>query len=274
MREVNDLAGVIRRCRLKYLHNRGLRRQNPIPAISFERLIIPQLRDHRFKSYPRNFFRRAHNPAVVGSLAQEYHRQGRGQCPRAYGHWRVCMREGSRTGTRSGNSAGRKLPAEFRPRTLPSSKIHPSEFIISSRPPFARVKIVLVQKKPFTELGLSPELLKAVGKVGFEEATPIQSAAIPALLTGVDLVGQSQTGSGKTAAFAIPAIERIDPPSPPPRSSSSVRPASSPCKSQRKSQSSPPSRAASESSPSTADRATSASSGPPAGRPHRHRYRR
>jgi ATP-dependent RNA helicase DeaD len=68
-----------------------------------------------------------------------------------------------------------------------------------------------VQKKLFTELGLSPELLKAIGKIGFEEATPIQSASIPPLLTGVDLVGQSQTGSGKTAAFAIPAIERVDP---------------------------------------------------------------
>ena len=68
-----------------------------------------------------------------------------------------------------------------------------------------------VQKKLFTELGLSPELLKAVAKLGFEQATPVQSAAIPPLLTGVDLIGQSQTGSGKTAAFAIPAIERVDP---------------------------------------------------------------
>jgi ATP-dependent RNA helicase DeaD len=68
-----------------------------------------------------------------------------------------------------------------------------------------------MQKKPFTELGLSPELLKAVEKLGFEEASPIQSAAIPALLTGRDVVGQSQTGSGKTAAFAVPAIEKVDP---------------------------------------------------------------
>jgi ATP-dependent RNA helicase DeaD len=67
-----------------------------------------------------------------------------------------------------------------------------------------------VQKKLFTELGLSPELLKAIDKIGFEEASPIQSAAIPPLLTGADVVGQSQTGSGKTAAFAIPAIEKVD----------------------------------------------------------------
>src|SRR3954452_23486718 len=67
-----------------------------------------------------------------------------------------------------------------------------------------------MQKKPFSELGLSPEILKAVEKLGYEEATPIQSAAIPVLLGGRDLVGQSQTGSGKTAAFAIPAIEKVD----------------------------------------------------------------
>src|SRR3954453_1884073 len=68
-----------------------------------------------------------------------------------------------------------------------------------------------MQKKPFTELGLSPETLKAVERMGFEEATPIQSAAIPVLLGGQDIVGQSQTGSGKTAAFAIPAIEKVEP---------------------------------------------------------------
>jgi len=67
-----------------------------------------------------------------------------------------------------------------------------------------------MQKKLFSELGLSPELLKAVTQVGYEEATHIQSQAIPALLSGSDVVGQSQTGSGKTAAFALPAIERVD----------------------------------------------------------------
>ena len=67
-----------------------------------------------------------------------------------------------------------------------------------------------MQKKMFAELGLSPELLKAVVQMGYEEATHIQSQAIPALLSGADVVGQSQTGSGKTAAFALPAIERVD----------------------------------------------------------------
>jgi ATP-dependent RNA helicase DeaD len=68
-----------------------------------------------------------------------------------------------------------------------------------------------MQKRPFTELGLSPELLKAVAHVGYEVASPIQTAAIPVLLEGRDVIGQSQTGSGKTAAFALPAIEKVDP---------------------------------------------------------------
>ncbi|MDX6767823.1 MAG: DEAD/DEAH box helicase [Candidatus Methylacidiphilales bacterium] len=68
-----------------------------------------------------------------------------------------------------------------------------------------------MDKKPFSELGLSPETLKAVEKMGFEEASPIQTLTIPVLLSGSDVVGQSQTGSGKTAAFALPAIECVDP---------------------------------------------------------------
>ncbi len=65
--------------------------------------------------------------------------------------------------------------------------------------------------KLFTELNLSPELLRGIEKLGFEQAAPIQAEAIPVLMSGKDVVGQSQTGSGKTAAFAIPAIEKVDP---------------------------------------------------------------
>ena len=68
-----------------------------------------------------------------------------------------------------------------------------------------------MEKRPFNELGLSPEILKAVDKMGFEEASPIQTAVIPFGMAGRDVVGQSATGSGKTAAFAIPAIEKVDP---------------------------------------------------------------
>src|SRR2546421_4404763 len=65
--------------------------------------------------------------------------------------------------------------------------------------------------KLFSELGLSAEVLRAIDKLGFEQAAPIQAEAIPLLMQGRDVVGQSQTGSGKTAAFAIPAIEKVDP---------------------------------------------------------------
>ncbi len=64
--------------------------------------------------------------------------------------------------------------------------------------------------KLFSELGLSAEVLKAVDKLGYEKASPIQAEAIPVLMAGHDVVGQSQTGSGKTAAFAIPAIEKVE----------------------------------------------------------------
>jgi ATP-dependent RNA helicase DeaD len=64
---------------------------------------------------------------------------------------------------------------------------------------------------PFSSLGLSPHVLEAVARLGFENATPIQAATIPPIMAGRDVIGQSETGSGKTAAFCIPAVERIDP---------------------------------------------------------------
>ncbi len=61
----------------------------------------------------------------------------------------------------------------------------------------------------FADLGLRPELLNALTTLGYEEPTPIQSEAIPPLLAGNDLLGQAATGTGKTAAFALPLLERI-----------------------------------------------------------------
>jgi ATP-dependent RNA helicase DeaD len=63
----------------------------------------------------------------------------------------------------------------------------------------------------FEELSLSPEMQRSIHDMGFREASPIQAEAIPLLMEGHDLIGQAQTGTGKTAAFAIPLIERIDP---------------------------------------------------------------
>lgn len=67
-----------------------------------------------------------------------------------------------------------------------------------------------MENKTFEELALSKEIQRAVKDLGFEEATPIQTAAIPLILAGRDVIGHSQTGTGKTAAFGIPAIETID----------------------------------------------------------------
>lgn len=63
----------------------------------------------------------------------------------------------------------------------------------------------------FEDLGLCPEIEKAVKYMGFEEASPIQAKAIPVIKEGRDIIGQAQTGTGKTAAFGIPMLEKIDP---------------------------------------------------------------
>ncbi len=63
----------------------------------------------------------------------------------------------------------------------------------------------------FQVLGLGDDLLRSVHDVGYEQPTPIQQQAIPPLLAGRDMLAQSQTGTGKTAAFALPLIERINP---------------------------------------------------------------
>jgi ATP-dependent RNA helicase DeaD len=63
----------------------------------------------------------------------------------------------------------------------------------------------------FTDLGLDPALLEAIHDVGYESPSPIQEQAIPPLLEGLDVIGQAQTGSGKTAAFGLPMIQYVDP---------------------------------------------------------------
>ena len=63
----------------------------------------------------------------------------------------------------------------------------------------------------FDELELQPQILRGIKAMGFEEATPIQSQAIPVVMSGVDVIGQAQTGTGKTAAYTIPMLMKIDP---------------------------------------------------------------
>src|SRR5881396_2435339 len=64
-------------------------------------------------------------------------------------------------------------------------------------------------KNPFDHLGLDPVLLRAVRGLGYEVPTPIQREAIPAILGGRDVIGTAQTGSGKTAAFLLPILQRL-----------------------------------------------------------------
>ena len=68
----------------------------------------------------------------------------------------------------------------------------------------------VVEAVSFADLGLSEVIVRAVKSVGYESASPIQAATIPALLEGADVLGQAQTGTGKTAAFALPILSRVD----------------------------------------------------------------
>jgi ATP-dependent RNA helicase DeaD len=64
---------------------------------------------------------------------------------------------------------------------------------------------------PFKDLGLAPEIQQALDELGYEEPSPIQEKAIPELLAGHDVIGQAQTGTGKTAAFGLPLLQYVDP---------------------------------------------------------------
>ncbi|MDE3071018.1 MAG: DEAD/DEAH box helicase, partial [Acidobacteriota bacterium] len=64
--------------------------------------------------------------------------------------------------------------------------------------------------KTFADLGLTEDTLGALAQVGYEAPSPIQQEAIPPLLAGRDVIGQAQTGTGKTAAFGLPLVEYVD----------------------------------------------------------------
>jgi len=62
----------------------------------------------------------------------------------------------------------------------------------------------------FEDMGLPTSILKTLTELGYEKPSPIQAASIPTLMKGVDLLGQAQTGTGKTAAFALPLLATLD----------------------------------------------------------------
>ena len=62
----------------------------------------------------------------------------------------------------------------------------------------------------FDRLSLSEPVIKALEELGYESPTPIQAQTIPHVLAGTDIIGQAQTGTGKTAAFALPLLSRVD----------------------------------------------------------------
>jgi ATP-dependent RNA helicase DeaD len=72
------------------------------------------------------------------------------------------------------------------------------------------IEVEAKRENPFEQFGLSAELLQALKEVGYETPSPIQLKTIPVLLSGKDIVGQAQTGTGKTAAFALPALQKLE----------------------------------------------------------------
>lgn len=96
------------------------------------------------------------------------------------------------------NPRASKPPRNFEPKAPPA----PPEPEV-----FAEPEVL----PSFSELGLDEHIARAVAEMGFETPTPIQAKAIPVLLAGHDLIGGAQTGTGKTAAFGLPLIQKIDP---------------------------------------------------------------
>lgn len=104
------------------------------------------------------------------------------------------------------------------PETASSADLNLNNLSVGDAPPNALANTeseveVTEETTPYTfgELPLSEGVLKALKKMGFVTPSPIQEEAIPVMMSGKDLIGQAQTGTGKTAAFGIPIIEKVDP---------------------------------------------------------------
>ena len=90
-----------------------------------------------------------------------------------------------------------------------AGQIRPPSVKDTGRLPASELLQQLGRFMSFPTLGLMPALAQAAGEVGYFDPTPIQRAAIPAVLRGQDVLGLAQTGSGKTAAFSLPLLQRL-----------------------------------------------------------------
>ena len=89
--------------------------------------------------------------------------------------------------------------------------VSPNQALALARPVLATPSNARIfAEMTFAELGLSPKSLAALDRAGFEAPTPIQSQAMPPALQGKDVIGSAATGTGKTLAFALPILERLD----------------------------------------------------------------
>jgi ATP-dependent RNA helicase RhlE len=129
----------------------------------------------------------------------------------AGGHGRRGERSGSAQGHDSNRGGGRgHTPARGHARTpAPAREEEISPKPEHKRTPRKTKTPVTPIDSAFSRLGLSPEIAVAVQDKGYTEPTPIQAQAIPVVLSGRDLIGSAQTGTGKTAAFALPILQRL-----------------------------------------------------------------
>jgi ATP-dependent RNA helicase DeaD len=110
----------------------------------------------------------------------------------------------AKNGVKKSTPFGAAKPAKRAPKKATQSEVQ-IETIENAAPEETPVELPL-----FSELGLIEPVARAISEMGFETPTPIQARAVPLLLEGHDLIGQAQTGTGKTAAFALPIIQKID----------------------------------------------------------------
>ena len=129
---------------------------------------------------------------------------GRGRGRESHGAERREERRGGGAGGNAGGGRHARLEKHEKPRTDHSYE-HPRKEPIKPVSPVT----IPPQDTNFTKLGLNDAIAFAVAEMGYNDPTPIQAQAVPVVLSGRDVIGSAQTGTGKTAAFALPIIHRL-----------------------------------------------------------------